>query len=88
LTVSFLLFFLDHIQPHTCFIGVISILDAETNDLALLINTLDLQATPNTPDVTPLRPSPFPSEKLPGTPEYNGSPKKKAVVDSPLKMTL
>ncbi|KAF8148662.1 hypothetical protein B0H34DRAFT_802878 [Crassisporium funariophilum] len=45
--------------------GVISILDAATNDLALLINNLDLQATPgttpNTPDMTPLRPSPFPS---------------------------
>jgi len=38
--------------------------------------------------MTPLRPSPFPSEKLAGTPEYNGSPKKKAVVDSPLKKTL
>lgn len=34
-----------------------SILDAATNDLALLINTLDLQATPGrTPNATPLLP--------------------------------
>ena len=70
------------------FIGVLSILDAATNDLALLINTLDLQATPNTPDLTPLRPSPLPAEKVAGTLEYDGSPKKKAAVDSPLKKTL
>jgi len=31
----------------------LSILSAATNDLALLINTLDLQATPSTPDMTP-----------------------------------
>jgi len=34
-----------------------SILDAATNDLAQLINRLDLQATPGTPDVSPIRPS-------------------------------
>jgi serine/arginine repetitive matrix protein 2 len=40
-------------------IGVISILDAATNDLAMLINILDLQATPgNTPNATPLKASP------------------------------
>ncbi|KAG5641013.1 hypothetical protein DXG03_006381 [Asterophora parasitica] len=38
--------------------GVLSILDAATNDLAQLINHLDLEATPGTPDMTPLRPSP------------------------------
>ncbi|KAF6741921.1 hypothetical protein DFP72DRAFT_1110853, partial [Ephemerocybe angulata] len=44
--------------------GVLSILSAATNDLAQLINNLDLEATPATPDVTPLRPSlsPFSSE--------------------------
>ena len=67
---------------------MLSILDAATNDLALLINTLDLQATPNTPDMTPLRPSPLSSEKVAGTLEYDGSPKTKAFVDSPLKKTL
>ncbi|KAG6896181.1 hypothetical protein C0992_009839 [Termitomyces sp. T32_za158] len=41
--------------------GVLSILDAATNDLAQLINHLDLQATPATPDVTSLLPSPSPS---------------------------
>jgi hypothetical protein len=38
-------------------LGVTSILDAATNDLAQLINHLDLEATPGTPDVSPLRPS-------------------------------
>jgi hypothetical protein len=32
-----------------------SILNTMTNDLALLINRLDLQATPGTPDMMPLR---------------------------------
>jgi len=36
--------------------GVLSILDAATNDLAQLISHLDLEATPATPDMTPLRP--------------------------------
>ena len=69
------------------FIGVLSILDAATNDLALLINTLDLQATPMTPDMTPLRPSPLPVEEVAS--ELDGSSKKKALIaDSPLKKTL
>jgi hypothetical protein len=69
------------------FIGVLSILDAATNDLALLINTLDLQATPITPDLTPLRPSPLPIEEVAS--EHYGSPKKRALIaDSPLKNTL
>ena len=69
------------------FTGVLLILDAATNDLALLINTLDLQATPITPDMTPLRPSPLPVEEVAS--EYDGSPPKKALVaDSPLKKTL
>ena len=38
-------------------LGVLSILSAATNDLASLINTLDLQATPSTPDMTPLKAS-------------------------------
>jgi len=69
------------------FLGVLSILDAATNDLALLINTLDLQATPMTPDMTPLRPSPLPVEEVAA--ELDGNPKKKALVaDSPLQRTL
>ncbi|KAF8814601.1 hypothetical protein BYT27DRAFT_7249906 [Phlegmacium glaucopus] len=68
--------------------GVLSILDAATNDLALLINTLDLQATPATPDMTPLRPSPLTAEKIAAA-EYDGSPRKKGLLaDSPLKNTL
>ncbi|KAF6758956.1 hypothetical protein DFP72DRAFT_164935 [Ephemerocybe angulata] len=62
--------------------GVLSILSAATNDLAQLINNLDLEATPATPDVTPLRPSlsPFSSEPsasstgLSRSFSYNGSP--------------
>ncbi|KAF5320363.1 hypothetical protein D9611_011342 [Ephemerocybe angulata] len=64
--------------------GVLSILSAATNDLAQLINNLDLEATPATPDVTPLRPSlsPFSSEPsasstgLSRSFSYNGSPLK------------
>ena len=68
------------------FIGVLSILDAATNDLALLINTLDLQVTPSTPNLTPLRASPLPADEVA---DYDGSPKKGALVaDSPLKKTL
>ncbi len=45
--------------------GVLSILDAATNDLALLINNLDLQATPSTPgDRTP-RSARRPTSRLP-----------------------
>ncbi|KAF8996426.1 hypothetical protein BDQ17DRAFT_1364415 [Cyathus striatus] len=44
--------------------GVLSILDAATNDLAQLINHLDLEATPATPDITPARPSPISLEEL------------------------
>ncbi|KAG6835886.1 hypothetical protein H0H93_013662 [Arthromyces matolae] len=40
--------------------GVLSILDAATNNLAHLINHLDLEATTTTPDLTPLRLSPAP----------------------------
>ncbi|CAA7269077.1 unnamed protein product [Cyclocybe aegerita] len=84
--------------------GVLSILDAATNDLALLINNLDLQATPGTPDLMPLRPSPLStvekdasdsaSLSLPGSTESNDSPAPKSsrrcatVADSPLKCTL
>lgn len=46
------------------FSGVLSILDAATNDLAQLINNLDLEATPTTPDLSPLQPgSPSSVEK-------------------------
>lgn len=50
-------------------IGVLSILDAATNDLAQLINNLDLEATPNTPDISLSRPL---SKDL--TDRFNGSP--------------
>ncbi|KAF9560634.1 hypothetical protein CPC08DRAFT_466596 [Agrocybe pediades] len=77
--------------------GVLSILDAATNDLAQLINVLDLQATPTTPDLTPLRPSPgsvFYShsptpvstlEKVKPS-EYDGSPRRRKMLqpESPL----
>ncbi|KAH6901141.1 hypothetical protein BKA70DRAFT_1115030 [Coprinopsis sp. MPI-PUGE-AT-0042] len=45
-------------------LGVLSVLSAATNDLEKLINVLDLQATPCTPDLTPLKPSlsPYSSE--------------------------
>lgn len=70
-------------------LGVLSILDAATNDLALLINTLDLQATPATPDITPLQPSFLPAKATAGYIDYDGSPRKKTLVaDSPLKNTL
>ncbi|KAF8959872.1 hypothetical protein BDZ97DRAFT_1666634 [Flammula alnicola] len=71
--------------------GVLSILDAATNDLALLINNLDLQATPSTPDLTPFRPSPLSTvEKATptGGAGFDGSPKnlkKHLVAESPLK---
>ncbi|KAH9487444.1 hypothetical protein JR316_0001520 [Psilocybe cubensis] len=77
--------------------GVLSILDAATNDLALLINNLDLQATPSTPDMTPLRPSasmspsPTPVSTLEkakaidnGSPTTAASKKRRLVADSPL----
>jgi hypothetical protein len=52
---------------------------AAANDLALLINTLDLQATPNTPDMTALRSSPLSADKVAGTLEYDGSPQKEGI---------
>ncbi|PPQ91217.1 hypothetical protein CVT25_001175 [Psilocybe cyanescens] len=76
--------------------GVLSILDAATNDLAMLINNLDLQATPSTPDMTPLRPSasmspsPTPVSTLEKVKALdNGSPtatakKRRLVAESPL----
>ncbi|TFK33165.1 hypothetical protein BDQ12DRAFT_448473 [Crucibulum laeve] len=74
--------------------GVLSILDAATNDLAQLINILDLEATPATPDMTPLRPSPLSFEKLAQgggdeSPSKNTSAKKRGLLsESPLKKTL
>ena len=50
---------------------------AAINDLALLINTLDLQVSPSTPNMTSLRASPLPADKVA---DYNGSPKKGAFV--------
>ena len=84
---QFILFYLvQYCSYISFFIGVLSILDAATNNLALLINTLDLQVTPSTPNMTPLQASPLPAEEVA---DYDGSPKKGAfVTDSPLKKTL
>ncbi|GLB36845.1 hypothetical protein LshimejAT787_0311320 [Lyophyllum shimeji] len=73
--------------------GVLSILDAATNDLAQLINHLDLEATPATPDMTPLRPSAalFGSLSKGGSPgDYDSPTKSKtknptALLDNPAK---
>ncbi|KIM47258.1 hypothetical protein M413DRAFT_271782 [Hebeloma cylindrosporum] len=79
--------------------GVISILDAATNDLAQLINILDLQATPgSTPNGTPLRGS-SDSPSVTGSsvvssamgssaankPTATGRAQRRIVADSPLK---
>lgn len=58
--------------------GVISILDAATNDLASLINRLDLEATPASSTGSPFRPSPL---TLSGSPSRIRLPKD----DSPIK---
>ena len=69
-------------------LGVLSILDAATNNLVLLINTLNLQATLATPDITPIWPSLLPA-KATGAINYDGSPRKKTLLaNSPLKNTL
>ncbi|KIJ60131.1 hypothetical protein HYDPIDRAFT_32553 [Hydnomerulius pinastri MD-312] len=62
--------------------AVISLLDAATNDLAQLINRLDLEATPGTPDMTPMsRRSPFSLER-----SNNMSPSKnRLTMESPVK---
>ncbi|KAF9482957.1 hypothetical protein BDN70DRAFT_892146 [Pholiota conissans] len=74
--------------------GVLSILDAATNDLALLINNLDLQATPSTPgDLTPLRPLSASADATPSdasqsqsqTPTLSLKKARRNVADSPLK---
>ncbi|KZP22137.1 hypothetical protein FIBSPDRAFT_890704 [Athelia psychrophila] len=44
--------------------GVMSVLSAATNDLAQLINYLDLEATPGTPDCSPLRPDLTSAERI------------------------
>ena len=66
------------------FLGVISILSAATNDLALLINALDLQATPGTPDLTLLKPSTVKN----GQTAVNANALRRSQDDSPLKWTL
>ena len=55
---------------------MISVLDAATNDLAQLINKLDLEATPGTPDMTPLQPYAAPAFLAAG---------EHSLADSPLK---
>ncbi|KAF9055274.1 hypothetical protein BDZ89DRAFT_1087946 [Hymenopellis radicata] len=52
--------------------GVISILDAATHDLAQLINILDLEATPLSPDRSPLQPGYHPGYRLQA--QHQGSP--------------
>ncbi|KAF8839757.1 hypothetical protein BDN67DRAFT_736710 [Paxillus ammoniavirescens] len=62
--------------------GVMSLLDAATNDLAQLINRLDLEATPGTPDMTPMsQRSPFSLGRQNGaTPAKN-----RLTMESPVK---
>ena len=60
---------------------MISILDAATNDLASLINRLDLEATPASSNGTPFRPSPL---TLSGSPSRALLPRD----DSPVKRRL
>ncbi|KAL4261714.1 hypothetical protein AB1N83_006845 [Pleurotus pulmonarius] len=70
--------------------GTMSILSAATNELAQLINNLDLEATPNTPDLTPLRPSPSlsatntPSQSNTNSPSRDGQ-SKSLLPESPLR---
>ncbi|KAH9896427.1 hypothetical protein C8Q73DRAFT_788785 [Cubamyces lactineus] len=64
---------------------VLSILDAATNDLALLINRLDLEATPASTNNTPLRLSPLQAGEespLKVRRAYNGSPLKDQLRES------
>ncbi|KAI0064426.1 hypothetical protein BV25DRAFT_322323 [Artomyces pyxidatus] len=66
--------------------GVLSILDQVTNDLASLISRLDLEATPGTPDGSPLRMSPSLTNLLAGSPyATTRSPLRKESIDSPSK---
>ncbi|KAF7982388.1 hypothetical protein HWV62_28475 [Athelia sp. TMB] len=44
--------------------GVMSVLSAATNDLAQLINYLDLEATPATPDCSPIQPELTSAERI------------------------
>ena len=70
-------------------IGAISVLDAATNDLAQLINHLDLEATPGTPqDRSAIQRSPSTAEKLAMGFKPGESPVEKRIValDSPVKM--
>ncbi|KAF9235707.1 hypothetical protein BU15DRAFT_89481 [Melanogaster broomeanus] len=61
--------------------AVISILDAATNDLAQLINRLDLEATPGSPDKTPMNQrSPFSLERPNGCLSGN-----RLTMESPVK---
>ncbi|KAH7884200.1 hypothetical protein F5I97DRAFT_1671717 [Phlebopus sp. FC_14] len=62
--------------------AVMSLLDAATNDLAQLINRLDLEATPGSPDMTPM------SQRSPFTLERPGSvspSKNRLTLESPVK---
>ncbi|KAF9219060.1 hypothetical protein BS17DRAFT_439592 [Gyrodon lividus] len=62
--------------------GVMSLLDAATNDLAQLINRLDLEATPGSPDMTPMsQRSPFSLERPNGAPPS----KNRLTLESPVK---
>ncbi|KZT25561.1 hypothetical protein NEOLEDRAFT_1178340 [Neolentinus lepideus HHB14362 ss-1] len=71
--------------------GYISILDAATNDLASLIDRLDLQATPKSIDTSPLRPQDsWTVPPCPREPQEDGSPVKRraSVSDAPKEPTL
>ena len=61
--------------------AVLSLLDAATNDLAQLINRLDLEATPGSVEMTPMNQrSPFLLD-----PSTNSPPNKRLTADSPIK---
>ncbi|EMD32355.1 hypothetical protein CERSUDRAFT_108803 [Gelatoporia subvermispora B] len=64
--------------------GVLSILDAATNDLASLINRLDLEATPaSSANSSPIKPTP-----LQGSGQESPLKRRAGTLTSPLKMEL
>ncbi|KAF8425040.1 hypothetical protein L210DRAFT_3489659 [Boletus edulis BED1] len=77
---------LDRTQPQAFYEGdgdnvVMSLLDAATNDLAQLINRLDLEATPGSVEMTPI------SQRSPFVPDpaANSPPNVRLTTESPVK---
>ena len=89
--VSFIRSIFDILPHKRPWAGTLSALDAATNELASLINRLDLEASPSTPRGT-LRLSPSFTTLLAESPRLNGSPKKSsfpgAVVTRPSMASL